>query len=219
MYYLIEDSSKEQGSHRCYVGGRPRLPQGTPVPTCSLCGSEQTFMFQVTFEIGEWKDWVVASFLCTSCVDERHLIPEMPALPLRGANPSNGFLESYQKNFRFLVFRDLPNLPEVESKAPVKLKTLAPVRKRPSRGVFAQVGGRPKWVLGDESPDRRFVFLMNIFQDYHFEIEKSAPGQLKLGLSGAPEVSRHRYYKLFLANSIYLYGNQDRQIYAFTQVD
>ncbi|KRG16934.1 hypothetical protein ACA29_02470 [Lederbergia galactosidilytica] len=35
-----------------FIGGQPRIPENLDIPSCSLCGSEQTFFFQIAFPEG-----------------------------------------------------------------------------------------------------------------------------------------------------------------------
>jgi len=187
-------------------------------------------MFQIVFEEGEWRDWVMACFVCTSCAQRNYFIPEMPDPPLRGADISREFLVSYQKNFRFMVFEYSKDLVELEYNEKVICKPLVVTKRRRQVQPFAQVGGQPKWLLEDETPARLAghppVFLMNIFEDKSFQsttfqIEDSAPRQMELSLSGVPEPSEDLCYKLFLGNSIYFFGTtgDERMVYAFTQTD
>lgn len=59
-----------------------------------------------------------------------------------------------------------------------------------------KIGGKPAWVLDDETPATYrktipLVFLMQLMEGFTFEKLPEAPAQMILGLTGDPEPSRH----------------------------
>jgi len=104
----IDPAESEQGPNdQSYIGGKPTLPEDWEIPLCKLCGREQTFFFQVAFPEGyEWAGSSLAVFACTSCASEDYAIPELLDV-LQEAVIPDGFLETYQTNFRFFVFGTL----------------------------------------------------------------------------------------------------------------
>lgn len=216
-------------SDQSFIGGLPRLPVTEPIPTCGLCGSEQTFFFQVTFPADhEWTGWSLAVFACTSCADEERLIPEMLPGPIQGVDIPNGFLTSYQRNFRFLVFSTDATLRRgyVEK---VRFKRLALEPSDDPTVDDRKIGGAPNWVFEDETPGTYasrtpMVFLLQFQQGYEFETIVGAPRQIELGLDGKPKPAARAHYRLFLGNALYLFGTselelQEPLVYAVTQVD
>ena len=66
------------------------------------------------------------------------------------------------------------------------------------------------------------IFLMQLMPEMTFPIHASAPPQTRLGLSGKPQPSPHRYYELFLGNAVYWFGTEagnDPAVYSLTQID
>ena len=105
MAWSLHIRSGAQSNQKSFFGGKPRLPCGTEIPICRLCGARQTFYFQVAFPEGAtWAGNTLGVFSCTRCAYENHLIPDMLACALRGADIPEGFLTDYQKNFAFVVF-------------------------------------------------------------------------------------------------------------------
>lgn len=210
-----------------FIGGTPKLPPGGGIPRCALCGAKQTFFFQVAFPTAhEWSGLTLVVFSCTSCADEDHLIPEMLECDLLGADIPGDFLVRYQNNFRFEVFRTDEGqvVPEYDERIGYRRIRLDEERKGPSIG---HVGGRPEWLMQDESPgtyDSSFdmCFLMQIDAGMEYAIIGSAPPQMDIRLSGEPGPSELPFYRLFLGNALYLFGTVDADrhlVYALTQVD
>src|SRR5262249_21710049 len=68
---------KQVSDDTSFIGGIPRLPVGTPLPECLICGSELTFFFQVAFPAQHWwRGLSLAMFACTACADPSFLIPQ-----------------------------------------------------------------------------------------------------------------------------------------------
>jgi hypothetical protein len=166
----------------------------------------------------------LAVFACTSCVDEGSLIPEMLNEKLLGADIPDGFLERYQRNFRFVVFdADAGSLrtdyqPRVEYRR-IKLSPL-----KASSQAVSKIGGTPLWMLDDESPATyagrdRMEFLLQIGEKAEFPMVKGAPPQVELDLSGKPTPSPLSFYQLFLGNQLYFFGvNGPPLVYVITQI-
>jgi hypothetical protein len=223
-----EDPQEQLEAMISFVGGYPRIPTENPLPECRLCGSPQTFFFQIGFPPGHaWADLSLAVFYCTSCADKQHRIPEMLAGPLHQADIPDGFLERYQTNFRFLVFPTGTGVVRQEYTPRVTFYPIT-LEHSPDPAVQAhKVGGVPSWVLEDESPrsygsDRSMFFLLQLLQELTFDTVSGAPAQMGIGLDGKPRPSRHPEYKLFLANNVYFFGTRDTSVpavYAVTQID
>jgi hypothetical protein len=228
--YLVRPAASQAPQSRnddSFIGGIPKLPPSDQIPRCKLCGEEQSFVMQVAFPANAfWAGYTLAIFTCTSCADEQHLIPEMIGGPLRGATISGEFLESYQKNFRFLVFETALSSPQENYRARVKFKRLDLVQsENPDLGEN-KVGGHPTWLLEDEAPgicDGRLPmrFLLQLMPNFQFAIHADAPPQIELGLDGSPQASPQNFYQLFNGNAIYLFGTDAadvRLVYAITQI-
>lgn len=228
--YLIVPSKKDieqTGGEDFFIGGKPKLLSSQRIPTCTLCGAEQTFFFQIALpETNPWEGLSLAVFSCTSCADRDHLIPEMLKVPLRGADIPEGFLKAYQTNFKFLVFET--DAAEIKKEYRPKIRFTA-VSLEPSRDPNvngSKVGGIPNWVLEDESPrtygSRTPMFFLLQFQsEYRFRLSEGAPPQIELALDRTPQPSPLNYYQLFIGNALFLFGTEDRQkplVYAITQV-
>jgi hypothetical protein len=220
-------STKQSNEQLSFIGGYPSLPQGVNVPECSLCGNQQSFIFQIAFpEEHKWSGLSLAVFSCTSCADEEHLIPEMLQGSLQGIDIPNGFLESYQKNFRFIIFDTKTSHLNESYKQKVSYKTLElELCDKPDLNCN-KVGGEPTWLLEDESPmsygeGNDMHFLLQLVPDAQFELVDGAAPQMELNLMGEAEPSLEPYYQLFNGNAIYLFGSSDRglpSVYAVTQI-
>ena len=210
-----------------FVGGIPRLPANQSIPVCKFCGSDQTFFFQIALPAtNPWEGLSLAVFSCTRCADREHLIPEMLNVPLRGADIPAGFLEAYQTNFKFLVFKT--DTAEIKNEYRPKIR-FAAVSLEPSRDSNVndnKVGGRPNWALEDESPKTYagrtpMFFLLQFQSGYKFSLLEGAPPQIELALDRTPQPSPLSYYQLFIGNALFLFGTENRSeslVYAITQV-
>ncbi|MFK9094438.1 hypothetical protein [Bacillus salipaludis] len=228
-YILKMDPSNQQQneSDRSFIGGHPCVPASMEIPVCQLCGAKQTFFFQAAFpESHIWHDLSMAVFACTSCAHEEYLIPEMLQDTLPGADIPKGFLESYQRNFKIIMFETKEGKLRKDYKEKVQFKrwNLTPV----SENAISEnkIGGQPNWLLEDESPASYnstvpMFFLMQLMEDFTFDIVPDAHPQIIISLRGNPEPSKHRYYELFLANQLYFFGTNNRSeplVYILTQV-
>lgn len=214
-----------QSDQLSFIGGKPRLPSGTKVPTCKLCGSTQTFFFQVAMPKGSiWDGLTLAVYQCTKCADESHLIPEMLESRLAGADIPSGFLTQYQRNFSFVIFPTDQGEIVDSYDEPISFSEIQLV-EGDSVGSFGKLEGKPNWVLEDESPatyggNVQMKFLLEVVPNFQFKMYAAAEPQIELGIMGDPEPSPLDYYQLFIGNALYLFGTSsgDRAVYAVTQV-
>jgi hypothetical protein len=228
--YLIVPSNndiKQIGDEDSFIGGKPKLPTSQSIPTCPLCGAQQTFFFQIALpETNPWEGLSLAVFSCTSCADREHLIPEMLNVPLHGADIPERFLETYQSNFRFLVFETDAAKLKNEYRSKIRFAAVSLELSRDPNVNGNKVGGRPNWVLEDESPKTYagrtpMFFLLQFQNEYKFHLLEGAPPQIELALDRTPQPSPLNYYQLFIGNALFLFGTADRQnplVYAITQV-
>jgi hypothetical protein len=223
-YSMLQEDAEQTGQEHCFVGGKPKLPPGSAVPRCKLCGAEQTFFFQVAFpDDHAWAGLTLAVFACTSCADENSLIPEMLAGALPGANIPKNFLEGYQKNFRFEVFQTTAGRIANDYHERIRFRR---IRFGDGNGSsLGQIGGTPTWVLEDESPylydsTTPMCFLLQVSRGINFETVDGAPRQMEIGLSGDQEPSPYDFYQLFIGNAVYMFGTKGPPlylVYAITQ--
>lgn len=209
-----------------FIGGVPKLPKGESTPRCKLCGAEECFFFHIG--LPKWNTWdrrSLAVFACTSCAHENQLIPQMLPVPLNNADIPKGFLESYQTNFRFLVFETVAAVLHENYQEKVKFKPLRLEKDRNPDIDESKSGGNPNWQLDNESPKTNggktsMFFLLQLLQGFQFEINEVATRQIELGLDGAAQPSPLSYYQLFIGNKIFLFGTEDRAmplVYAISQ--
>ncbi|MFF2445494.1 hypothetical protein ACFVSW_00215 [Neobacillus sp. NPDC058068] len=228
-YLLMEDHSnqKQMEGDLSFIGGHPCIPASMEIPVCQLCGAEQTFFFQVAFpEEHIWHGFSMAVFACTSCAHEEYLIPEMLQDTLRGVDIPEGFLEDYQKNFKCNIFETKKGVYRDSYQEKIQFKRWKQTSTSEPKIANNKLGGQPNWLLGDETPATYkisvpMLFLMQLMEDIKFEIVQDAPPQIRLGLRGNPEPSKHHYYELFLANNIYFFGTKERLkplVYVLTQI-
>jgi hypothetical protein len=147
---------------------------------------------------------------------------------LHGADIPDGFLDSYQVNFRFPVFETASAAVRMGYSERVKFKRVyLDVAGDPDLEEN-KIGGNPSWLLEDESPGSYagktpMFFLLQLLDKLEFEINTGTPRQIELGLlSGGPRESRLDYYKLFIGNRLFLFGTENRGnpvVYAIPQVD
>ena len=224
-YSMILEDVQQTGQEDCFIGGKPKLPAGSAVPKCGLCGAEQTFYFQIAFPYDHiWAGLTLAVFACTNCADGDFLIPEMLPGILPGANIPQEYLLRYQRNFRFEVFQTTEGQIVKDYNERIRFRRICLGRCNGSN--IGQVGGMPTWILDDESPDvynstTRMCFLLQVGRGAKFEIIENSPPQRELGLSGDPEPSPFDFYQLFLGNEIYFFGTDSSAlhlVYALTQV-
>jgi hypothetical protein len=221
--------SRKVASHQTeaadsFQGGHPKLPDDVAIPSCSLCHASLTFYLQVAFPTAHaWGGHSLAVFACTSCVSEGTLIPEMLTEALPDAEVSEEFLRRYATNFRTLVFETTSARLRPSYAPRIRFAPLSPCWLR--RSAVLQVGGKPRWVLEDESPRRvantEATFLFQLREDLAFDSVEGAPLQLDLGLDGSPTPGEPGRYRLFLGNEIYFFGTREPSslIYILTQVD
>ncbi|MDP4147180.1 MAG: hypothetical protein Q8936_22345 [Bacillota bacterium] len=210
-----------------FIGGRPRVPNEIEIPTCKLCGSKQTFFFQVAFtEKQPWDGYTMAVFACTSCVHKDYFIPEMLKGRLKDIDIPNGFLDEYQKNFRILVFETSKGRVRKNYEEKIIFKKWVQERSKNPKVSCNKIGGTPNWYLGDESPSTynkttEMIFLMQLKQEFDFDILPYAPQQVDLGLTLKIEPMNKPYYRLFLKNYTYFLGTRDinnPKVYIITQI-
>ena len=227
--YILElDKQIVRQDEACssFIGGMPKLPEELQIPVCGLCGAQQTFFFQVAFPLGHcWQGLSLAVFACTMCVEADFLIPRMLQGPLHNADIPQGFLDSYQVNFRLLVFdTSVARIrSEYAEKVAFKRWLLVPTRK--PRSQNNKIGCEPNWLLEDESPGTYasrvpMFFLMQLVQDFRFDTVPGASPQAQL--YPVPGVPTRPYYKLFNGNALYFFGTQERDkplVYLITQTD
>ena len=231
--YLVKSKSKnlkQSLNDLSFIGGQPALPKEKDIPACKLCGAEQSFFFQIAFDKGDWKGYSLAAFLCTSCAERGHLIPDMLSGSggLHNADIPANFLDDYQINFSFLVFKTTDR--EIKQNYKVKVKFFPLENKKTFFHTedHIKLGGKPIWILTDESPGmyagtESMVFLFQIPIDYEFDIVDGAPGQIVWDYSENKRKPAERdHYKYFLANCIYFFGTENPQkqgVYVIPQCD
>lgn len=229
-YLLISDDSDNLQTENdvTFFGGIPRIPPNAEMPICKLCGSQQTFFFQVAFPQGHaYRGFSLAVFQCTACVDVNHFIPQMLNGILQGIDIPEGFLESYQINFRFFVFDTAQGILRKDYPEKVRFRRLKVEEIDNLMLPQNKIGGTPNWLLEDESPGTyasktKMTFLLQLIPDCRFELLPGSPPQMELSLQGVPKPSRLPYYQLFLGNAVYFFGTEDPRlgfVYAITQID
>jgi hypothetical protein len=173
-----------------------------------------------------WAGFSLAVFSCTACADREHLIPEILKGPLRGADIPERFLETYQTNFRFLVFETASARMRSDYRPKIRFMPLFLNPSSDSNIAGDKIGGNPNWLSEDESPKTYagrtpMFFLLQLQNEYRFHLLEGAPPQIELALDRTPQPSPLNYYQLFIGNALFLFGTADRQnplVYAITQV-
>lgn len=213
----------------CFLGGKPALPPGTKIPTCELCGAEQTFFFQVAFpERHPWHGKSLAVFFCKACFDEEHIIPDRLKCP-KGANVSSEFLRQYQCNFRLLVFPTLQGTLVESYVEKIAFRCWRAVTAAETKkGInTTKIGGKPHWLSESEAPGKldgrdRFTFLLQIEDDFEFPRLPNSPPEIGFGRKpGEYELMvDFDFYALFAGSQLYMFGamqGDEALVYGITQ--
>lgn len=227
--YIVETDNLEQMQEpniSSFIGGYPKIPINISLPKCELCGSEQTFFFQVAFPDNHpWSSKAMALFSCTSCAKKGYFIPEMLEGQLSGADIPKDFIHSYQRNFKLIVFESENGVIRNEYIQKIGYKEIK-LQEMDDPDIYEnKVGGNPSWLLEDEAPTTynktvQMFFIMQILENYRFDILQTAPGQATLGFGNEIEYSENNYYELFLGNNLYFFGtlHGEPQVYIITQI-
>lgn len=225
---LADDVTIQSELDDSFIGGRPKLPINEDIPLCQLCGAKQSFFFQVAIPSGElWGGLSVALFACTSCEDRDHMIPQLLPGPLRDVTIPDGFLEKYQINFRILVFDTAKSIVNRSYEERVRFQRLNLVPTPSSDLDLNKLGGTPNWILDDETPGKYggsipMFFLLQLMENFEFDILQHAPRQVVVGLDGLQHKSKHTHYELFVGNKLFFFGTSSttcRFVYILPQSD
>lgn len=203
------------------------MPAALDVPRCKLCNYSMTFFFQVSFPNGHpWQGYSIAVFSCTHCKSDDYPIPEMPPGNPAGMRIPDGFLDSYQKNFRILAFPSEHGKARPECTSSIRYRRWTLEVADDPFAPGNKLGGFPNWILYDETPesyeDMPMVFLMQIAENYEFELLKDSGCRTSLEESLQSMFEPHVKRKLFLGNQCYFFGTASPEkglVYVITQVD
>jgi len=205
-----------------FVGGCPNLQGDVPLPTCDFCAAQMTFYFQIGLPEGhEWAGKILSFFGCTSCEPLNFGTPPSPPDVQR---PPDGFLDTFQKNFRVMVqdAGDHELRRDLEPRIEFERLVLRPSRK--TKVASTHIGGRPVWTwYGDETPvsyqGQPFIFLLQIVDDWNFTKMPEAPEQYCYPFLGDP-YPHPGSYEIFSGLPLYFFGvvHEGRyQVYVLNQ--
>ena len=201
-----------------FIGGIPKLPPELSIPTCTLCSQKMSFMFQVAFPKGHiWEGKTLALFYCLDCFGHRFCIPEIPlGSSLYHVEIPAGFLDSYQRNFRVIVFDTADGVLLKNDCERVAFRKIAfhASDKNDKEATFT-FGGKPIWIMGkNETPGNyatteKLKLLFQIKEGFQFPKCENAPPQA----SGfyPDKRSPFPWYDLFARNRIYFWGTDARK--------
>jgi len=209
-------------SELSFVGGCPNIPGGVPLPDCDFCEDRMTFFFQIAFpQDHEWTGKVMCFFACTSCEPLEYGTPPSPP-DVR--NPPDGFLDTYQKNFRVLVHDTVSHELRTDLKPRIEYERLVFRPSRKTKVASTHIGGKPIWTwYGDETPisyqQQPFIFLLQILDDWNFNRAADAPEQYCYPFLGNP-YPHPGIYQIFSGLPLYLFGTVHEgkhQVYVINQ--
>ena len=209
-YELIRHTSVEQTEDNLsHIGGLPNLPPNQELPKCKLCHSSMTFFFQIEFpKRHAWTGRVMVVFECTSCAVRGYLTP--PMAPNRIHIPDY-FLDEYEKNFCVINFEKKHAVVRREYTPVLKYESIE-LKLKTASARITKVGGKPNWHIANDFPESylgsRFVFLMQIWDDWEFSKTKEAPLQTEYPWLGDP-YRRDGKYALFGGLPLYFFGTLD----------
>ena len=206
-----------------FVGGRPKLPPGEPLPVCRNCGAILTFFFQIAFPDGQpWAGQTLAVFACTACQDEvnpvpmvnKNVIPSMRRMDLRpGEDVPDGALDLYQRTCRLLVFPTGQGVVRNDYSERVRYRAITFERPTDDRATAkSKLGGRPAWVDAKLTPGRYIgeplIFLFQWRHDFQFHRVEGSPPPYNYFAQDVPDLTADvKYYELFLGTQLYFFGN------------
>jgi hypothetical protein len=219
-YELIRTVEQQIADNRSHIGGFPILPSQINLPSCKICGFPMTFFFQVEFPRKHiWQGKNMSVFACTQSSRI-----ECQLLNLRNntnfdipTEIPNGFLETYQTNFRTIVF-ETTDLSEMRTDYIPVLRYESLVLKRLSyaKSRKSKVGGLPAWFSFDQTPSgyegHKVEFLMQIEARWQFAKLDIAPFQAKVDwLSGG--YWENGLYDLFSGTALLFFGTSHSKVY------
>ncbi len=218
LWHGVDDEA-QRGDELSHVGGRPLLPVGTPIPTCSATGTEMTFFFQLHLaRSAQFESRVVSFFAVTDHVDDGAYLPKLPG-SLPGAVLDSSFFAKVPSFYRIFCFDPTRAARVSAYRETVKYRRLRFDEPHGEGGVmFGHVGGAPDWILDDEAPysfnglASSVEFLFQTELDYEFETVPGAPRQQEQDYSvggGGSCDSLLDTYDLFVANALYVFGLRD----------
>ena len=207
----INQGAPQNNSYDSFIGGKPKIPASMEIPCCTLCKERLTFMFQIAFPKGHfWYGKSLALFFCKSHYHQGYPIPEMPNVEdLFGANISEEFLKTYERNFRILIFESelgcIRN--DYEEKVTFSPLEICKVDQMdPSADIM--LGGTPIWIMDiDETPGKiasseEIGLLFQIREDFTFDkLPDAPPEETILGTKRTENI-----YTLFAADRVYFWG-------------
>ncbi len=226
IWNCILETTEQNPAHDSFIGGIPKLPHDTTNPVCSLCGHEMSFMFQIAFPDDHfWAGKTLALFFCLDCFGHEFCIPEMPqGDSLYHVEIPEGFLDSYQRNFKVLVFDTKDGVPCNDYCERVAFRKIDfTAEEKNSEEAEFTVGGRPIWLMGRETPgnyasNQKLKLLFQIREDFKFpKLEEAAPQADEFSKT---KLSPYPWYDLFARNRIYFWGTnpkKDPKVYISVQ--
>lgn len=230
MFWPFSKRSTQPPMTDSHIGGEVTLPDSVANMRCVFCKALMPLFFKMELShTRAFQNHSLLVFACVACVHEDKLIPQMLKGPLKGVEVSSDFLRSYQTNFRCLILPKNELAMGTKINPAVKLVTLEPKgdgKVYCGKRLFGQVGGKPKWVLGDESPglcdgERAFEFVLQLSPHWMFETLTEAPRQMELNLTRKPVLRDTPGYDLFIGNTVYFFAvpGENDLVYVITQVD
>ena len=147
---LALSPSREQSAQRdddvLYLGGVPRLPAGTPWPTCRRCGADLTFYLHLAMPDGfAWAGRAVNVFACTA----RCAGPDVAPDAFRGYNTGDevrvppSYVPLYAEFFRLVVTDTAISAPRPGPGALLLFVRLAAKPTANTTGKGLRIGGEP----------------------------------------------------------------------------
>jgi hypothetical protein len=206
---------QQDSTNLSFAGGLPLMPPSIKLPTCMLCGDQQTFFFQVAFpKDHDWAGKVMAVFAGTTSGDRDYPTPSAHG-PDNSIDIPDGHLDNAQTNYRLIVFSALDKLELRQDYTPVLKYTKLQLKpSKRERAKTTRVGGTPYWHIQDDTPrsymGSRFTFLMQIEYDWMFEKLDSAPRQAEYAwFPSDPNFRTDDLYCLFSGLPLYFFGTLD----------
>jgi hypothetical protein len=209
-----------------FKGGIPNIPKRFPIPHCTQCGAEMTFFFQIAFPRKHmWEGRTITFFHCTACANMDNYWPK--TYYTRGQdnypNIPDGFLDTYQTNFRIYVFETTePVIQRNEAKHVLKFERLSFEKLNPRVKYYntTKVGGIPAWDLSKlDGADEiykevtymgaGFDFLMQVERDWSFTRLPETPPQFDYYKEGSPV---YNLYNPFMGPKMYFLGTTAPQL-------
>lgn len=214
----------KQDSSTSFIGGKPCIPRGEPLPMCKVCGEPLTFFFQIAFPEGHmWAGKSLAFFYCTCACHKHDDKQQFPPAINTGAtddlfNIPDGEInpETYQTLFRAIFFDTADGVLREEYQEKVVYQRIDwKASRKKNKKTPIIIAGEAVWSAnyGKERPasyeGKPMELVLQVAEYFNFEKLDDAPPEMEETYQkDNPFKSREEndYTFFFDFNRVYLWG-------------